>query len=187
MSTPLLILVTEKPEPVEPPPIPAPTIPMLAYPVFHPRASAADLYDISVVMMRQGTHARIPAKTQTRTTSRPRICIPFWLLLLCSSTVHGITYNCINKTNPSSSCCSGEITLDPTMTSIANNAFDGCSGLTGSLIIPSSVTTIGYYAFQGCSGFTGSLTIPSSVTAIWNGAFQGCWVTYNPLLCYHDW
>jgi hypothetical protein len=91
-----------------------------------------------------------------------------------SSSVHGITHNCINKNTPSSSCCSGEITLDPTMTTIAANAFDGCSNLTGSLTLPSSVTVIGNYAFRGCTGFTGSLTIPSSVTTIGNFAFEIC-------------
>jgi hypothetical protein len=98
----------------------------------------------------------------------------FLLLLLFFSSSDGITYNCINKNTPSSSCCSGEITLDPTMTYIAEHAFSGCSGLTGSLTIPSSVTTIGLGAFYQCSGFTGSLTIPSSVTLINSVAFYNC-------------
>jgi hypothetical protein len=113
------------------------------------------------------------SQTQTRTISRPTIYLSLWFLLF-SSSVHGITLNCINKTYPSSSCCSGEITLDPTMTTIAANAFDGCSGLTGSLTIPSSVTTIAAYAFRNCFGFTGSLTLLSSLTTIADYAFYLC-------------
>jgi hypothetical protein len=117
---------------------------------------------------------RPKGNTRKNLTSRPTISPSLWLLLLFFSSVHGITYNCINKNTPSSSCCSGEITLDPTMTTIAANAFDGCSNLIGTLTIPSSVTTIGSTAFRGCSGFTEPLVIPSSVTSIAGSAFHSC-------------
>jgi hypothetical protein len=58
------------------------------------------------------------------------------------------------------------------VTSIGNNAFINCRGLT-SVTIPNSVTSIGSGAFFDCSGLT-SVTIPNSVTSIGNSAFYGC-------------
>lgn len=59
-----------------------------------------------------------------------------------------------------------------TITSIANNAFFTCTGVT-SITIPNSVTNIGATAFGACTGLT-SITIPNSVTNIGNAAFSGC-------------
>ena len=70
--------------------------------------------------------------------------------------------------------CSGltSVTIPNSVTSIGNYAFYGCSGLT-SVTIPNSVTSIGEDTFSGCSGLT-SVTIPNSVTSIGNYAFYGC-------------
>ena len=59
-----------------------------------------------------------------------------------------------------------------TVTSIGNNAFYGCSGIT-SVTIPETVTSIGDNTFRNCPGLT-SITIPSSVTNIGYIAFHGC-------------
>ena len=64
-----------------------------------------------------------------------------------------------------------DLVIPNSVTSISNEAFSGCSGLT-SVTIPNSVTSIGDWAF-GYSGLT-SVTIPNSVTFIGEYAFCMC-------------
>ena len=70
--------------------------------------------------------------------------------------------------------CSGltSITLPNSVTNIGDGAFFWCSGLT-SITIGNSVTSIGNNAFHDCSRLT-SVTIPNSVMSIGDDAFWGC-------------
>ena len=104
--------------------------------------------------------------------------------------------NAIIKTNTNTLIFGCQNTIIPnSVTSIGNEAFYNCIGLT-SVTIPSSVTSIGDWAFRECSGLKSvtfheglinmgdmafaycesltSINIPSSVTNIDDWAFVGC-------------
>lgn len=70
--------------------------------------------------------------------------------------------------------CKGltSVTIPNSVTEIGDEAFSGCTNLT-SVTIPNSVTSIGWRAFDGCYGLT-SVTIPNSVTSIGDWAFLAC-------------
>ena len=125
--------------------------------------------------------------------STKKILLPLFLMLLpfmaSADTVEidGVCYNLIEKaktaevTKKTSGEYSGEIVIpakvtykniEYTVSSIGNDAFVVCKGLT-SVSIPNSVTSIGNSAFNLCKGLT-SISIPSSVTSISGSAFMGC-------------
>ena len=58
------------------------------------------------------------------------------------------------------------------VTSIGDNAFYGCAGLT-TVNISKEVKSIGYNAFYKCTGLT-DISLPEGVTSICNNAFYGC-------------
>ena len=81
--------------------------------------------------------------------------------------------NAIIETSTNTLRCGCKNTVIPnTVTTIANAAFDHCSGLT-SITIPNSVTKIEDCAFNYCSGLT-SIDIPNSVTYVGGCAFYSC-------------
>ena len=84
-----------------------------------------------------------------------------------------VTYSVTSIGDDAFAYCSGltSLVIPECVTSIGSTAFYGCSGLT-SLVIPEGVTSIGYYAFRGCSGLT-SLSIPSTVENIPSELFSG--------------
>ena len=91
-----------------------------------------------------------------------------------SVTYNSTTYSITSIGDQAFRGCSGltSISIGNSVTSIGYDAFMGCSGLT-SVTIGNSVTTIGSYAFYGCSGLT-SISIGNSVTTIGYDAFNGC-------------
>ena len=66
----------------------------------------------------------------------------------------------------------GEVVLAEWVTTIPDNMFQNCLGLT-TITIPDSVTSIGMNAFSGCKNLV-SITVPDSVTRIEYGAFSSC-------------
>ena len=88
--------------------------------------------------------------------------------------IDGTEYSVTSIGNNAFYGCSGvtSITIGNSVTSIGGWAFGECYGLT-SITIGNSVTSIEYYAFYWCSGLT-SITIPNSVTSISNTAFYAC-------------
>jgi hypothetical protein len=72
--------------------------------------------------------------------------------------------------------CSGltSVTLGNNVTSIGEDAFNGCYGL-ANVTLGNSVTNIGKYTFAACS--LTNITIPGSITSIGYGAFSDCGLT----------
>ena len=86
-------------------------------------------------------------------------------------TNEGISYQVTSIGDNAFNGCTGltSVEIPNSVTSIGDNAFYRCTGLK-SLTIGNLVESIGYAAFAGCEGLT-SLTIPNSVTSIGECAF----------------
>ena len=86
----------------------------------------------------------------------------------------GVTHSVTSIGEEAFRGCSGltSVTIGNSVTSIGEWAFAYCDGLT-SVTIGNSVTSIGEWAFAYCDGLT-SVTIPNSVTSIGEYAFTGC-------------
>ena len=72
--------------------------------------------------------------------------------------------------------------LPDTVTTIGDNAFDGCVNLTSvtqvgssdDAVFPASVTSIGNYAFEGCGKLNMNFGEAEALTTIGDNAFYGC-------------
>lgn len=95
------------------------------------------------------------------------------ITVLASNTTYKSLNNCLIETASNTLILgSNGATIDSSVTSIKENAFSGCAGLTR-ITIPASVKTIGDGAFENCTGLT-AVTINSGVTSIGEEAFAGC-------------
>ena len=92
-----------------------------------------------------------------------------------SVTYNAKTYTVTSIGDDAFGWCKGltSVTIPNSVTSIGWNAFAYCSGLTSVTIPNNSVTSIENYAFLQCTGLT-SVTIPNSVTSIGGGVFYDC-------------
>ena len=95
-----------------------------------------------------------------------------WISELKTAKAQGITFSDDNKTLLKCPPNVTSVVIPSCVTTIGDQAFNGCSNLT-SVSIPDSVTTIGIWAFVFCSNLT-SVSIPDSVTTIGIGAFGVC-------------
>ena len=96
-------------------------------------------------------------------------------------TYNGTTFSVTSIGNEAFYCCTGltSVTIPESVTSIGGLAFFECAGLT-SIVIPNSVTFIGGSAFLHCIRLA-SIEIPNSVTNIHNQAFYDtAWYNNQP-------
>ena len=122
----------------------------------------------------------LDATNQTAEVTSQNSSHPYWSTTVttanipASVTYSGTTYSVTSIGNNAFAYCSGLtfVTIPNSVTSIGDYAFYQCTGLT-SITIPNSVTSIGDWAFVYCTNLT-SVTIPNSVTSIGSSAFSGC-------------
>lgn len=79
-----------------------------------------------------------------------------------------------------SAATEGKVVIPESVTSLGNNAFMYCSGIT-SVSIPNSIMSISQMAFYGCTGLT-SITLPSNIQQLAEYAFFGC--SLETVYCY---
>ncbi|QDP86508.1 leucine-rich repeat protein [Chryseobacterium sp. SNU WT5] len=94
--------------------------------------------------------------------------------MIPATVTNGMTYSVTSIGDNAFQSCTGltNLTIEGPITSIGNAAFMNCSGLT-SISIPNSVNYIGGSAFESCTNLT-SITIGSSVASIGDYAFYDC-------------
>ena len=138
-------------------------------------------YDFSVVVQSGQTLYFYRLSSNTVAVASENTDYPYYttyptgdLVIPATVTYNDVTYNVTSIGDDAFWGCRGltSVTIPDGVTSIAQYAFYHCYRLT-SITIPNGVTGIGGHAFWGCSGLT-SITIGGSVTWIGNHAFSGC-------------
>ena len=88
--------------------------------------------------------------------------------------VRGASYVVTSIGNEAFKECTGltSVSLSGTIASIGSQAFFGCTGMT-SIDIPDGLKSIGANAFNNCSSLA-SITLPEGLTSIGSSAFRGC-------------
>lgn len=134
-------------------------------------------FDLSTLNLPAGTHsvtvkARASGCTDSVASNAASYVVPTEGLAYELSSA-GTSYTCtgIGTATDTDIVIASEIDGIP-VTTIGENAFNGCSKLT-SVVIPDSVYTIDTQAFYDCTGLT-SVTIPKSSCTFWTSAFGGC-------------
>lgn len=102
----------------------------------------------------------------------------------CTSTSHGLFYNCTNLTYvslPESLTTIGKgtfyicpnlkkVTIPESVVEIGDRAFSGCSSLR-SIVLPDSVSHLGIYAFMNCNSLS-TAVLSSNLSEIQHGTFE---------------
>ena len=125
-------------------------------------------------LLNSSTNTATVARYTSSTNNNPNAAYTGNITIPASVSYGGTTYTVTSIGDEAFKECTGltSISIPSSVTNIGGWAFEGCTGL-ASINLPVSVTTIGDDAFWCCTGLT-SINIPSSVTAIGHGAFSGC-------------
>ena len=125
-------------------------------------------------LLNSSTNTATVARYTSSTNNNPNAAYKGNITIPASVSYGGTTYTVTSIGDEAFKECTGltSISIPSSVTNIGGWAFEGCTGL-ASINLPASVTTIGDDAFWCCTGLT-SINIPSSVTAIGHGAFHGC-------------
>ena len=127
-------------------------------------------YDFEV----DGIYYDITSSTEVTVTSNGKYPYSGNVVIPEQVTHDGNTYSVTSIGDNAFTYCSGltSVTIGDSVTTIGERAFYNCSDLT-SVSIGNSVTSIGDYVFYGCYSLT-SVTIGNSITSIGDYAFYYC-------------